>query len=237
MNLKYKRILLKLSGEALMGKETFGISAPAINDYVSEINAIQKIGTQIGIVVGGGNFYRGVNKNETGVSGLSGDKMGMLATIMNAIALKDVFELFEIEAKIQTAFHIPQFADTFQKEKAIKHLQKGRICIFAGGTGNPLFTTDTAAALRSVEIGADILIKATNVDGVYNVDPKKDANAKMFRKISYDECIKKEIQVMDRTAFVLCKENNIPMIVTNIHKKGNLLKVITGENIGTLINE
>jgi uridylate kinase len=235
MQLKYNRILLKLSGEALMGNNHFGISTDAINNYVAEISAIHNIGVQIGIVVGGGNFYRGINEKETGIKKLSGDKMGMLATVMNAIALKDVFEHFGIDAEVMTAVYMPQFADVFNRDNAIRQMDLNRICIFSGGTSNPLFTTDSAAALRAIEINADLLIKATNVDGVYNFDPKKDSNAKMFDEISYEKCIEMDLKVMDKTAFVLCQENNMPIIVTNIHKKGNLLKVITGENIGTMV--
>ncbi len=235
MELKYKRILLKLSGEALMGNNAFGISATAINNYVAEIKTIHQLGVQVGIVIGGGNFYRGVRAKDAGISNLTGDKIGMLATIMNGLALKDVLETNGIEAKMQTAVYLPQFADVFQREKAIKHLQKNRICIFAGGTGNPLFTTDSAAALRAIEIEADILIKATDVDGVYSADPKKVPTSKMFDKISFQECIEKNLQVMDRTAFVLCKENNMPIVVMNINKKENLLKVVSGESIGSIV--
>jgi len=235
MNLKYNRILLKLSGESLMGDNNSGISSSSIKDYVSEIVTILNIGIQVGIVVGGGNFYRGINFKESGISNLSGDKMGMLATVMNGIALKDVFECFNIEARILSSIYIPQFVEVFQRDRAIKHLEEGRLCIFTGGTGNPLFTTDSAAALRSIEIGADVLIKATNVDGVYSSDPRKDSSAIMFEKIDYEKCIEKDLRVMDRTAFVICKENNMPIIVTNIHTKGNLLKIIQGDNIGTTI--
>jgi len=237
---KYKRILIKLSGEALSNNNANNnyapISAAAINNYVEEISNIHKIGTQIGIVIGGGNFYRGINTKDTGIKQLSGDKMGMLATIMNALALKDVLEHHNIEAKVKTAVYIPEFADIFHREKAIKHLTKNRICIFAGGTSNPLFTTDTAAALRSVEIEANLLIKATNVDGIYDKNPHTNNDAIMFNNISYDECIQRDLKVMDSSAFLLCKQNNMPIIVTNINKKGNLLKIITGEQIGTLVN-
>ena len=236
MEVKYNRILLKLSGEALMGVANYGISSATINDYISEINSVHQLGVQIGIVIGGGNFYRGINAKKIGINKLTGDKMGMLATIMNGLALKDVFETNGIEAKVQTALYLPQFADIYQKEKATKHLEKNRICIFVGGTGNPYFTTDTAAVIRAIETNANILIKATDVDGVYDMDPKLDANAKIFDTISYDSCLERNLQVMDRTAFVLCKENNMPIVVMNINKKGNLLKIISGEKIGTMVS-
>ena len=235
MQLKCKRILLKLSGEALMGNNSFGISATTMNNYVTEIKTIHQLGIQIGIVIGGGNFYRGINAKDTGISNFTGDKMGMLATIMNGLALKDVLETNGIESKIHSAIYIPQIVDIFHKEKAIKHLQKNRICIFVGGTGNPLFTTDSAAALRAIEIKADLLIKATDVDGVYATDPKKDTTSKMFNKISFQECIENNLQIMDRTAFVLCKENNMPIVVMNINKKGNLFKIVSGEKVGTFV--
>jgi uridylate kinase len=234
--MKYKRILIKLSGEALMGEDNFGINATAINNYITEIIEVHRLGIEIGIVIGGGNYFRGIKSEATGINNLTGDKMGMLATIMNGLALKDVFERKGIETKLQTAIYLPQFADVFQREKAIKHLQKGRICIFTGGTGNPLFTTDTAAALKAIEIGASILIKATNVDGVYNSDPRKNANANIFDVISFNECIEKDLRVMDRTAFVLCKENNMCIAVMNIHNRGNLQRFVNGEKIGTIIN-
>ncbi|MCL2039925.1 MAG: UMP kinase [Bacteroidetes bacterium] len=235
MELKYKRILLKLSGEALMGNKHYGISATAINDYVSEIKTLHKLCVQVAIVIGGGNFYRGVNAKDIGINNTTGDKMGMLSTIMNGLSLKDVLEKNGTESKIYSAIFLPQIADVFQQEKAIQDLQKNTICIFVGGTGNPLFTTDSAAALRSIEIGADILIKATDVDGIYSADPKKDTTSKMFNKISYQECIERNLKVMDRTAFVLCKENNMPIVVMNINKKGNLLKVVSGEDVGTIV--
>jgi len=233
--MQYKRILLKLSGEALMGSDSFGISPKSLKNYVEEIIAIHKEGVQIGIVVGGGNFFRGIQSNQTGIKKVSGDKMGMLATIMNAIALRDAIENMGVEARVQTSIFIPQISEIFVKEKVIKHFRKNRICIFAGGTGNPFFTTDSAAALRAAEIEANILIKATNVDGVFDVDPKKNPNAKLFDTVTFSECIEKKLGVMDLTAFTLCSENNIHIGVLNLHKKGNLLKFLKGEKIGTII--
>ena len=233
--MKYKKILLKFSGEALLGNDNFGISPSAINLYVEEISEIHKLGIQIGIVVGGGNFYRGIQSEDTGITRISGDKIGMLATVMNAIALHDVFEKFGVDARVQAASFMPQFAEIFTKEKAIKHLNKGRIVIFAAGTGNPFFTTDSAAALRAIEIEADILIKATNVDGVFDSDPKKNPNAKLFETITFTDSIENKLRVMDLTAFTLCSENNIPIAVLNLHKKGNLMKFLNGEKIGTMI--
>lgn len=233
--MQYKRILLKLSGEALMGDGAFGISPNAIKNYTEEIIAIHKQGIQIGIVVGGGNFFRGIQSEKIGIDKVSGDKMGMLATIMNAIALRDVIENMGIEARVQTSIVMPQISEIFTKEKAIKHFNKNRIVIFAGGTGNPYFTTDSAAALRAAEIEANILIKATNVDGVFDSDPKKNPNAKLFDTVTFSECIEKKLRVMDLTAFALCSENNIHIGVLNLHKKGNLLKFLNGEKIGTLI--
>jgi len=235
IEMKYKRILLKLSGEALMGKNDFGISAEAINNYAEEIIEIHKQGIQVGIVVGGGNFYRGVQAKNTGITKVSGDKMGMLATVMNALALRDVFEKLGVATRVQTATVMPQFAEIFTKEKAIKHLEKSRIVIFAAGTGNPYFTTDSAAALRAIEIDADILLKATNVDGVFDSDPKKNPDAKLLDTVTFSECIAKKLNVMDMTAFTLCSENNIRIGVLNLHKKGNLLKFLEGEKIGSIV--
>ena len=235
--MKYKRILIKLSGEALMGNHDFGISSEALNNYVEEIIEIRKKGIQLGIVVGGGNFYRGVQAKKTGITKVSADKMGMLATIMNAIAIRDVFEAKGIEARVQTAIVMPQFVEIFNKESAVRHLSKERIIIFAAGTGNPLFTTDSAAAIRAIEIEANILIKATNVDGVYDKDPNKNPNAKKFDSISYNECIERQLEVMDLNAFVLCKENHLQIAVINLRKKGNLLKFLSGDKVGTIVQE
>ena len=233
--MKYKRILLKLSGEALMGNNDFGISSEALNNYIEEIIEIHKQGIEVGIVIGAGNFYRGVQAKNTEITKVSADKMGMLATIMNAIALRDVFEKSGIATRIQTAIVMPQFAEIFTQESAVRHLNKKRIVIFAAGTGNPFFTTDSAAAIRAVEIEANILIKATNVDGVYDKEPKKNPDAKMFDKVSYSKCIEQKLEVMDLTAFVICQENNLQIAVLNVQKKGNLLKFLSGEKIGTII--
>ena len=233
--MKYKRVLLKLSGEALMGKNDFGISSEAINNYAEEIIEIHKLGVQIGIVVGGGNFYRGVQAKDTGITKVSGDKMGILATVMNALALRDVIEKLGVEVRVQTATVMPQLVEMFSKEKAIKYLEKHRIVIFAAGTGNPYFTTDSAAALRAIEIEADILLKATNVDGIFDSDPRKNPDAKLLDAVTYSDCITKKLNVMDLTAFTLCEENNIRIGVLNLHQKGNLLKFLAGEKIGSIV--
>ncbi|MPM95512.1 Uridylate kinase [bioreactor metagenome] len=235
METKYSRILIKLSGEALMGENDFGISSEAINNYADEIVEIHNNGVQVAIVVGGGNIYRGIQSNQTGITKISGDKMGMLATVMNAIALRDVIEKKGVQARVQTAIVMPQFAETFSKETAIHHLNKRRIVIFAAGTGNPLFTTDSAAALRTVEIDAKLLIKATNVNGIYDSDPNKNPNAKKFDVITYNECIDRQLKVMDLTAFVLCQENNVKIAVMNLHPQNNIIRFLNGEKIGTLV--
>jgi uridylate kinase len=235
MHKKYNRILLKLSGEALLGDTEFGIESTTIKKYASAIASILKQGVEVGIVIGGGNIFRGIKSKEMGISQLTGDKMGMLATLMNALALSDVLNEINIKAEIQTAVFIPQFADVFNREQAIKKLKLGQVCIFAGGTGNPLFTTDSAAALRAIEIEADVFIKATNVDGVYDADPKTNPTAKMFSNLSFDDCINKQLRVMDMTAFVLCKENNMPIVVLNLNQEDNLLQLIAGKDIGTSI--
>ncbi len=234
-NIKYKRILLKLSGEALMGNSSFGIDANTINRFAEEIANIHNLGTEIGIVVGGGNIFRGIQANEKGIDKISGDKMGMLATVINAIALRNAIEATGIETQVQTATFMPQFAELFSEVKAKKMLQDKKIVIFAGGTGNPLFTTDSAAALRSIEIKADILIKATNVDGIYDSDPKKNPNAKFYHKITYNDVLNQQLRVMDLTAIILCKENNKNIAVLNLHTKGNLTKFICGEKIGSIV--
>lgn len=233
---RYERILIKLSGESLMGNETSGISATAINTYINEIIDCYNIGYQIGIVVGGGNFFRGIQSKQAGVSRITGDKMGMLATAMNALAIRDIFVSRGIDARVQTPMLQPSFAEIHSTEKAKHHLDKNRIVIFAGGTSNPLFTTDTAAALRAIEIEADILIKATNVDGVYDDDPRVNPDATLKHTLTYNDCINKNLKVMDTTAFVLCQENNMPIGVFNIHKKGNLAKFLKNETkLGTII--
>ncbi|MDR0926980.1 MAG: UMP kinase [Ignavibacteria bacterium] len=236
MHKKYKRILLKLSGEALMGNSNFGISADAIHNYVNEVITLHKQHIQVGIVVGGGNIFRGMESDGIGITKITGDAMGMLATIMNALALKDVFRKSGMEAVVQTSTSMPMIAEVFNRDSAVSHLENGRVVIFAGGTGNPFFTTDSAASLRAIEVDADILIKATNVDGVYDSDPRKNSDAKKYDTISFKECIDQKLRVMDLTAFVLCMENSMPIAVLNLHQSGNLVKFFAGEKIGTLIN-
>ncbi len=235
MEAKYKRILLKLSGEALMGKDAFGINPNAIMQFAKEVAELHVLGVEIAIVIGGGNIFRGIQASSKGITKSSGDQMGMLATVINAIAFRNTLESIGVEALVQTATFMPQFAELFSESKAKKHLEKGRVVIFAGGTGNPFFTTDSAAALRSIEIEAEILIKATDVDGIYDSDPKKNPNAKLYKEISYYEVLEKQLRVMDLTAITLCQENSCKIAILNLNKQGNLTKFICGENIGSLV--
>ena len=232
---KYKRILLKLSGEALQGKETFGIGERMIGEIADEIGEIHCLGIEIGIVMGGGNFFRGIRSHELGIDRASADYMGMLATITNGIALQDVLEKKAMVTRLVSALEVKQVAEPFIRRRSVRHLEKGRIVIFVAGTGNPFFTTDTAAALRAIEIKADILLKATKVDGVYSDDPLKVKDAVKFDCISYSEMLAKELKVMDSTAIALCKDNRLPIKIFNITRKGNILKAVTADKIGTLI--
>lgn len=231
----YKRILLKLSGEALMGENKFGIDAKTLSQFADEIADIHKLNIEIGIVVGGGNIFRGIQAGDKGIDKISGDKMGMLATTINAIALRDALEKKDIETHIQTATPMPQIAEHFSVDRARKLLDNKKIVIFAGGTGNPLFTTDSAAALRAIEINADILIKATNVDGIYDSDPKKNPNAVLYKKLSFNDVLDKKLRVMDLTSIILCQENNKKVAVLNLHQKGNLTSFIKGDEIGSIV--
>ncbi len=235
MQIKYKRILLKLSGEALMGDDAFGIQPEAIRSFAREIAEVHELGVEIAIVIGGGNIFRGVQAATNGIQKVSGDHMGMLATVINCIAFQNALENEGIHTRLQTAIKMEQIAEPFIRRRAIRHLEKGRVVLFGSGTGNPYFTTDTAAALRANEIDAEIVLKGTRVDGVYDSDPEKDTNAKFFSEVSYSEVIEKNLRVMDHTAITLCKENNLPIIVFNINRKGNLKKIVTGERIGTLV--
>ena len=232
---KYKRILLKLSGEALQGKEAFGIGERMIGEIADEISEIHRLGIEIGIVTGGGNFFRGIRSHELGIDRASADYMGMLATITNGIALQDALEKKGMVTRLVSALEVKQVAEPFIRRRAIRHLEKGRIVIFVAGTGNPFFTTDTAAALRAIEIKADILLKATKVEGVYSDDPMKVKDAVKFDRISYSEVLTKELKVMDSTAIALCKDNQLPIKIFNITRKGNILKAVTADKIGTLI--
>ncbi len=234
--MKYKRILLKLSGEALMGKEKYGIDPNKLTDYANEINEITSIGVEVAIVIGGGNIYRGIQSEGAGFDRVQGDYMGMLATIINGMALQSALEKIDIQTRLLTAIKMEQIAEPYIRRKAIRHLEKRRVVIFGGGTGNPYFTTDTAATLRAIEIEADVILKGTRVDGIYTSDPEKDETAKMYDSISFDEVYKKGLKVMDMTAFTLCRENNLPIKVFNMNLSGNLKKVCAGEKVGTLVN-
>ena len=233
--MKYKRILLKLSGEALMGNKQFGIDNNRLMQYAEEIREIADLGTEIGIVIGGGNIFRGVQAERGGMERTQGDYMGMLATMINSMALQAALESVGLYTRLQSAIEMKQIAEPFIKRKAVRHLEKGRIVIFGSGTGNPFFTTDSAASLRAIEIDAEVILKGTRVDGIYDQDPEKNASAKKFDTITFDEAYEKNLKVMDMTAFTLCKENELPVIVFNMNKTGNLKKVITGEEIGTLV--
>ena len=233
--MKYKRVLLKLSGEALMGNQQYGIDSSVLSNYASEIRSIVETGCQLAIVIGGGNIYRGIQSEESGFDRVQGDHMGMLATIINGMALQSALESLNIETRLQTAIKMEQIAEPYIRRRAIRHLEKNRVVIFGAGTGNPYFTTDTAAALRAIEIEADIILKGTRVDGVYSADPEKDSKAQKFDQISFDKAYDLGLKVMDLTAFTLCKENKLPINVFNMNEVGNLKKVCDGINVGTLV--
>ena len=234
--MKYNRILLKLSGEALMGNQKYGIDSDVLSSYAKDIKSIIDKECQIAIVIGGGNIYRGIQSEKSGFDRVQGDHMGMLATIINGMALQSALESLNIETRLQTAIRMEQIAEPYIRRRSIRHLEKNRVVIFGGGTGNPYFTTDTAAALRAVEIEADTILKGTRVDGVYSADPEKDKNATKFETITFDEAYNLDLKIMDLTAFTLCKENKLPINVFNMNTKGNLLKVCDGKKVGTLIN-
>ena len=231
----YKKILLKLSGEALMGDQEFGISSDVITSYAKQIKEIVDLGVEVSIVIGGGNIFRGISGAAQGVDRVTGDHMGMLATVINSLALQNSIEKLGVPTRVQTAIEMPKVAEPFIKRRAQRHLEKGRVVIFGAGTGNPYFTTDTAAALRAIEMGTDVVIKATKVDGIYDKDPVKFADAKKYEKVTYNEVLAKDLKVMDATAISLCRENKLPIIVFNSLVEGNLKKVIMGENIGTTV--
>ena len=234
--MKYKRILLKLSGEALMGERQYGIDPKRLAEYAQEIKQIHDKGVEIAIVIGGGNIFRGVAGASNGMDRVQGDYMGMLATVINGMALQGALEDQGIKTRLQSALEMDKVAEPFIKRRAVRHLEKGRVVIFGAGTGNPYFTTDTAATLRAIEIGADVILKGTRVDGIYDSDPEKNSDAVKFNSLSYDEIFEKNLKVMDMTAFTLSKENNLPIIVFDMNKEGNLLKICEGENIGTVVN-
>jgi uridylate kinase len=231
----YKRILLKLSGESLMGSRDYGIDSDVLSAFALEIRGIKELGVEIGIVIGGGNIYRGVDRSSDGIDKVTGDHMGMLATVINALALQNALERKGLYTRCLTAINMERIAEPFIRRRAIRHLEKGRIVIFAAGTGNPYFTTDTAAALRAIEIEADVILKGTRVDGVYDSDPEKNAGAIRFPEISYLDVLKKDLRVMDLTAITLCKENKLPIIVFNMNKPGNLRRVVLGESVGSKV--
>ena len=233
--MKYKRILLKLSGEALMGNKQFGIDNVRLMQYAEEIKQISDLGVEIGIVIGGGNIFRGVQAEEGGMERTQGDYMGMLATMINSMALQAALESLGVYTRLQSAIEMKQIAEPFIKRKAVRHLEKGRVVIFGSGTGNPFFTTDSAASLRAVEIDAEVILKGTRVDGIYTADPELDQNAVKYNKLTFDEAYENNLKVMDMTAFTLCKENSVPVIVFNMNEPGNLKKVIQGSEIGTLV--
>ena len=236
-NLKYKRILLKLSGESLMGELGYGIDPNMLLFFAKEVKKIHELGVQVGIVIGGGNIYRGLNAGKQGIDRVTGDQMGMLATVINALALQNAFEESNMFTRLMTSIRMDEMAEPYIRRRAIRHLEKGRIVIFGAGTGHPYFSTDTAASLRAVEIEADVILKGTRVDGVYDSDPEKNPNAEMFKEISYLDVMNKNLRVMDMTAISLCQENELPIIVFNMNKENNLLKIATGENLGTEVNK
>lgn len=232
---KYKRILIKVSGEALMGAKEFGIDPKVLNQYAKEILGIHKMGVEIGIAIGGGNLYRGVENSSDGVDKVTGDHMGMLATIINGLALQSALEHCGVFTRLMSPIKMEEMAEPFIRRRAIRHLEKGRVVIFGAGTGNPYFTTDSAAALRAVEIHADVIIKGTRVEGVYDCDPEKNKDAFKFEEISYRDVLEKDLKVMDLTAITLCKENGMPIIVFNMNIPGNLKRLIAGEKVGTIV--
>ena len=233
---KYSRILLKLSGESLMGDRNFGIDPKMLELYAKEIKSITKIGVQVAVVIGGGNIYRGMNEAETGIERAQGDYMGMLATVINGMALQASLEKEGVNTRLQSAIKMEQVAEPYIRRRAMRHLEKGRVVIFGAGTGNPYFTTDTAGSLRAVEINAEVILKGTRVDGIYSADPEKDPTAKRYETVSFSEVIARNLKVMDMTAFTLCQENNLPIIVFDMNKPGNLLAVVSGKTVGTLVS-
>ncbi|MGH8764507.1 MAG: UMP kinase [Burkholderiales bacterium] len=236
MKPKYKRILLKLSGEALMGNDSYGINRETIDAIVAEIAQVQKLGVEIGVVIGGGNIFRGVALGAAGMDRATADYMGMLATVMNALALQDAMRRAGLNSRVQSALNIEQVIEPYIRGKAIRYLEEGKVVIFAAGTGNPFFTTDTAAALRASEVGAEIVLKGTKVDGVYTSDPKKDPAAKRYHKLSFDEAIQRNLKVMDATALALCRDQRLPVNVFSIFSAGALGRVVAGEDEGTLVH-
>jgi uridylate kinase len=236
MTTKYKRVLLKLSGEALMGDQGFGIHPQVVQRIANEIKDVHSLGVEVAIVIGGGNIFRGIKASEEGFDRVTADHMGMLATVINALAIQDALEKMNVYTRVLSAIEMKQVCEMYIRRRAVRHLEKNRVVIFAAGTGNPYFSTDTTAALRAMEIKAEVILKATKVDGIYDADPVKVANAKMYGQISYMEVLTQELNVMDSTAISLCKENSVPIIVFNIKTKGNIRRVIEGEKIGSMVS-
>ena len=232
---KYRRILLKLSGEALGGEKGIGICPEAVHDMARQIREVRELGVEVVVVIGGGNIFRGLSGSERGIERATGDYMGMLATIINSLALQDALEKLHVDTRMQSAIAMNQVAEAFIRRRAVRHLEKGRVVIFGGGTGNPYFSTDTAAALRANEIGAEVILKATKVDGIYDSDPKKNSKARRYSQITYQEALLKQLKVMDSTAFSLCMDNKLPIIVFDLFKPHNLRRVVLGEKVGTLV--
>jgi len=234
--LKYNRILLKLSGESLMGDKQTGIDPEMLDFFAREVKRIHDLGVEVGIVIGGGNIYRGLNAEEQGIDRVAGDQMGMLATIINAIALQNAFENAGMYTRLMTAITMQEIAEPYIRRRAVRHLEKGRVVIFGAGTGHPYFSTDTAAALRAIEIGADAIIKGTRVDGIFDDDPEKNSDAVKYKEITYQDVLHQNLRVMDHTAITLCRENNLPLIVFNMNKESNLLDLVTGKDVGTIVD-
>ena len=234
--MKYKRILLKLSGESLMGEQSYGIDNKMVLQYAEEIKAVQKLGVEVAVVVGGGNIFRGLSAEKSGMDRAQADYMGMLATVINSMALQNALETLGVYTRLLSAIKMEQICEPYVRRRAMRHLEKGRVVIFGAGTGNPYFTTDTAGSLRAIEMKADVILKGTRVDGVYSADPEKDPTATKYEHISFQECLSKNLRVMDMTAFTLCMENNLPIIVFDMNKQDNLKRVVTGENVGTIVN-
>ncbi len=235
MQARYKRVMLKLSGESLMGSQKFGVDPAMLRHYAREIKTIQEMGVEIAVVIGGGNIFRGLNAEQSGIERTQGDYMGMLATVINGLALQSALETEGVYTRLMSAIQMDKIAEPFIRRRAMRHLEKGRVVLFAAGTGNPYFTTDSAAALRAIEINADVILKGTRVDGVYTADPEKDPSATRYTTVSFKEVISKDLNIMDMTAFTMCQENNLPIIVFDINQPANLQRIIAGETIGTLV--
>jgi len=235
--MKYNRVLLKLSGEALMGKQNFGIDPERLEQYALEIKQVMELGMELAVVVGGGNIYRGIQAEKTGIDRVQGDYMGMMATVINGMAIQSALEKIDVYTRLVTAIEMREIAEPYIRRKAHSHLKKGRVVIFSAGTGSPYFTTDSAAALRANEINADVLLKGTRVDGIYNADPEKDPNAKKYDRVSFKKVLEFGLNVMDTTAFTMCQENDMPIIVFDINNEENLLRILKGEQIGTVVEK